>query len=169
VGGRTRRDHVRSRFASGVCAGVFLLSVGAACSSGEGGSGGKAKREYIQQVDVLCRNTINQVNSIGKGTDTATLEKVSQAWTQLADRLRLPGGAKRAGIPLPSEDFDLGAKFVTGVNNVSLGAEGAWQASIVKNQSLVTRTLNEEAQSKKTTSQAAKEYGFKECDKLDTT
>lgn len=135
----------------------MLLTVGVACGGSEGEPGG-AKGAYIARVDPACEKAIQQASALGNGTDTATLEQANANWRALWETGK--------SLPIPSEDEDLGFRFLAGLNNISLSAETAYQASIINDQATVQKGLAGEADSRKGTAEAAKDYGFKECDKL---
>jgi ABC-type glycerol-3-phosphate transport system substrate-binding protein len=134
----------------------FLAVLLAAC--GGNGAPGAAKAAYIAQGDVICRNTITAVSSIGAGTDTATLEKARDAWNQANDKF--------TALAVPQEDQDKALVFTAGIHNVTLTAEDAVQGSIVGDEQRVQKSLQTEATSKKQAGEAAKTYGFKVCSQL---
>jgi hypothetical protein len=136
---------------------VLVLTVGVACGGSEGDPGGE-KGAYIDKVDPACERAIQEANRIGSATDTASLEKSNINWRVLWDTAK--------SSPIPGEDYDLGARFLAGLNNLSLAAEAAYQASIINDQAIVQKSLSGLATSRDTTADAAKDYGFKECDKL---
>lgn len=148
---------MRSRFVGSVGLAIALLVVAAACGGSEGAPGGE-KQAYINLVDPACEKAIQAASALGSGTDVATLEKSAAIWTALWQTAR--------SRPVPDEDFDLGTRFLVGLNNISLAGDFAYQSAIVNNTANLQKALSQQAESRKTTGEAAKDYGFKECSQL---
>ena len=136
----------------------LAVVVSLAACGGDSEAGG-AKGQYISQGDVICGEGIEQVDSINPGTDTATLEKVRDAWRQMWDQLNV--------LPVPHDGEAKALAFKSAVHNMSLTTEAAVQASMIGDQQKVERTLQVLAGSTKQAGDVADEYGFKVCSQLE--
>ncbi|MDQ6909565.1 MAG: hypothetical protein M3Z84_02075 [Actinomycetota bacterium] len=133
------------------------MAVTLAACGGSSEPGG-AKAQFIAQGDVICRETMATVSSIGSGSDTPTLEKARNAWAQAFQKL------DRLTVPTDTEAKAL--EFKANVHNVALTADEAYQASLVANQTRARKAVDDLANSKKQAAKTAKEYGFKVCSQL---
>jgi hypothetical protein len=135
----------------------LALVVSLAACGGDSEAGG-AKGQFIAQGDVICSEGIERVDAINPGTDTATLEKVRDAWRQMWDQID--------ALPVPKDGEAKALEFKSGVHNMSLTAEAAVQASMIGGQQKVDNTLQILAASTKKAGEVADDYGFKVCSQL---
>lgn len=135
-----------------------LLAVLLAACGGSSSESGE-KKQFISKGDAFCTSAKTAMASAGSATDTATLDKVHDAWAQLYDQLK--------GLPVPQQGFETANNFVAEVHNAALTADGAAQASKVdNNQAKVTKYLSDLDAQKSRTAKTAGDYGFKTCNQL---
>ncbi|MDQ6927650.1 MAG: hypothetical protein M3159_03180 [Actinomycetota bacterium] len=134
------------------------LAVALAACGGDSSAGG-AKGQFISQGDAICRDTIATVNSVGSGTDTATLQKASDAWAQTFQKLDT--------LAVPKDTEAKALEFKANVHNAALTADEAYQASLDGGSSQrVQKAVQDLAAAKKQAGKTAQDYGFKVCSQL---
>jgi hypothetical protein len=126
---------------------------------GSDSAAGGAKGQFITQGDVICRETTATLSPIGSGTDTATVQKIRDAWAQAFQKLD--------GLTVPNDAEAKGLEFKANVHNAALTADEAYQASLEGgSQQRVQKALQDLAAARKQAAKTAKEYGFKVCSQL---
>ncbi len=134
------------------------LAVALAACGSDSAAGG-AKGQFISQGDVICRDTIATVSSIGSGTDTPTLERARDAWAQAFQKIDT--------LAVPKDTEAKALEFKANVHNAALTADEAYQASLDGgSQQRVQKALQDLATAKKQAGKTAKDYGFRVCSQL---
>jgi hypothetical protein len=128
----------------------------AGCASSD--KPGAEKARYITQSDGICTDVFAKASAAGSGHDQATAQKLADVWQDGANRLR--------AIPEPKESVEQARQFTTSVENLSLGYTAAANALGVNDQARADKSFREVDQIKKDAADTAKEYGYKECRRI---